>query len=58
MIDGYWTRQDLVGSDRGLIAVSSRNLPELIEENHEKSQPNISGFKAEIWTEYIPNTNL
>jgi hypothetical protein len=58
IIDGCWTWQDLETRGLGVIAVWSRSLPELLEENHAKSQPNISGVKTDIWTEYLPNMNL
>jgi hypothetical protein len=47
-------RQDLEGSDHGLIEVLSQHLPGRTEEKH----VTISGILAEIGTEYLPKTSL
>jgi hypothetical protein len=47
--------KDLEGGGRGLTEVLSRHLPEMSEENHDKSQ---YIRPAEIQTENLPNTKL
>jgi hypothetical protein len=56
MVGKYWTGQDLEGSSRGLIEVSSSHLPVGTATNYETCQE--VGIPAENRTEHLPNTDL